>query len=338
MNDTRPRRRPSQSPTPVRRSSPQRRRRRRRQNRQFQLFLLFHQIILVLIALGIGYFLGLSAGKAAAPDPLPDPTTGAVVQEPEPSQFLEPELSPGPADTVAPVLRGVNKLSLFTGSSISYTDGILVTDDTDPAPRLTVDSSQVDLTTPGTYPVFYTAADAAGNTATAETTVTVAAAPDTWVEESVILETADKLLGKILTDGMTKTEQVNAIYDWIESHCYYIANFDKTDYKQAAYLMMTQNRGDCYGFYAVSRLLFERLELPTLTVTRLPNEVRTTNHWWNMVTLDDGETWYHFDATPHLTYPTRTCLITDADLEAFNELMPNYYYFDHDNFPKTPEA
>ena len=100
--------------------------------------------------------------------------------------------------------------------------------------------------------------------------------------------------------------------------------------------MMTTNRGDCYGFYAVSRLFFDRLGLPNLTVTRTPNEIRTSNHWWNMVSLDGGETWYHFDSTPHMTYPTRTCLVTDTFLNEFNLLMPNYYYFNHDGFPETP--
>ena len=124
----------------------------------------------------------------------------------------------------------------------------------------------------------------------------------------------------------------------MEGHCYYIAEFDKSDYMQAAYLMMTTNRGDCYGFYALSRLLFDRLGLPNLTVTRLPNEVRTSRHWWNMVSLDGGESWYHFDSTPHMTHPTRTCLVTDADLEAFNQLMPNYYYYDQAGYPRTPVA
>ena len=244
-----------------------------------------------------------------------------------------PEL---PGDTTPPQILGVNKLSVFIGSTIAYRSGILVTDDLDPAPKLTVDTFQVNLSAPGTYPVFYTATDSAGNTTTAQTTVTVSEAPDTYVDEALINETADKLLAKIITEGMTPTEQVNAVYDWIWSHCYYIAHFDKSDYMQAAYLMMTDFRGDCYGFYAVSRLLFERMGLPNLTVTRLPNEVRTSNHWWNMVSLDNGETWYHFDSTPHLTHPTRTCLVTDTFLNEFNLLMPNYYYFDHEAFPETP--
>ena len=34
---------------------------------------------------------------------------------------------------------------------------------------------------------------------------------------------------------------------------------------------------------------------------------------------------------------TRTCLVTDADLEAFNQLIPNYYYYDQAGYPRTPD-
>lgn len=325
MNESFPTGRPDSRA--AQRRSRERRRRNRKRNRQFQRFLLIHQLILVLAAGSIGYLLGTGAPRSEA-----TPTDPGTVQSSEPAP------STGPADTTAPQILGVNRLSVFLGGTVAYRSGVLVTDDRDPNPQLTVDSSQVDLSTPGSYPVVYTAADSAGNTTTVATILTVSQAPETYVEEAVIRDTADALLGEILTEDMTPTQKVEAIYDWIEGHCIYIAEFDKTDYMQAAYLMLTENRGDCYGFYAVSRLLFERLGLPNLTVTRLPNEERPTNHWWNMVSLDGGESWYHFDATPHLTYPTRTCLITDADLEAFNELMPGYYFYDKASFPRTPAA
>ena len=308
-------------------------RRRQQQNRRFRRFLLCHQIILVLICLTIGYFLGLRAGKNAAtvpevPTDPPAATNGAVSED-----ILTPQ---EPGDTTAPTILGVNKLSVFVGSTVAYRSGILVTDDVDPNPKLTIDSSFVNLSAPGTYQLVYSATDSAGNTSKVQTTVTVVEAPESYVDEDLIKDTADQLLATILTEGQTPEQQVNAIYDWMEGHCYYIAEFDKSDYMQAAYLMMTTNRGDCYGFYALSRLLFDRLGLPNLTVTRLPNEVRTSRHWWNMVSLDGGESWYHFDSTPHMTYPTRTCLVTDTFLNEFNLLMPNYYYFDHDSFPDTP--
>ena len=309
-------------------------RRRQQQNRRFRRFLLCHQIILVLICLAIGYFLGLRAGKNAATIPEVPTDPPAATNDAVSEDILTPQ---EPGDTTAPTILGVNKLSVFVGSTVAYRSGILVTDDVDPTPKLTIDSSFVNLSAPGTYQLVYHAADSAGNTSKVQTTVTVVEAPESYVDEALIKDTADQLLATILTEGQTPEQQVNAIYDWMEGHCYYIAEFDKSDYMQAAYLMMTTNRGDCYGFYALSRLLFDRLGLPNLTVTRLPNEVRTSRHWWNMVSLDGGESWYHFDSTPHMTHPTRTCLVTDADLEAFNQLIPNYYYYDQAGYPRTPD-
>lgn len=331
MSDSRTAGRPAQYRTEQqrRRAIAEKKRRRKRARIYFRI----KQTILILAALAIGYSFGLRAGRKTA-EPVPTlPPAPAETQVQSADDQPQPY---GPSDTEAPQILGVNKLAVFMGSTVAYRSGILVSDDTDPAPKLTVDSSQVNLSAPGTYPVVYTATDSAGNATSVETTITVSEAPNTYVDEAVIKETADALLATIVTDGMTPEQQVNAVYDWIEGHCYYIAEFDKSDYMQAAYLMMTTNRGDCYGFYAVSRLFFERLGLPNLTVTRTPNEIRTTNHWWNMVSLDGGETWYHFDSTPHMTYPTRTCLVTDTFLNEFNLLMPNYYYFDHDGFPETP--
>ena len=331
MND------PRAAARPVRSCTDQQRRRaiaeKKRRRKKARMYARIRTAILVLLALAVGYALGHWAGRSAAVPAAALPPLPAETQ----LQATKPPYT-GPADTLPPQIMGVNRLAVFVGSTVSYRSGILVTDDLDPAPRLSVDSSRVDLTTPGTYPVVYTATDRAGNSASLETTITITQAPDSYVDEDTIKAKADAILGRILTEGMTPREQVEAVYDYIENHHYYIANFDKSDYMQAAYRMMTENRGDCYGYYALARLFFERMNLPNLTVTRMPNDTRTTNHWWNMVSLDGGESWYHFDSTPHLTYPTRTCLVTDAFLMEFNLLMPNYYYFDHDAVPATPDA
>lgn len=138
-------------------------------------------------------------------------------------------------------------------------------------PILTVDTSAVDLSQPGTYPVTYTATDCVGNTAVKETTITVKEAPKSLVEENMILAAADKLLEKFVTDGMTVREQVEAIYDYIDGRYYYVSTSDKSDWMQAAYKLIESQRGDCFNFYAMSRLLFERLDIPNLTVTRMEN-------------------------------------------------------------------
>ena len=59
------------------------------------------------------------------------------------------------------------------GDPISYRQGVTVTDNSGETPRLTIDSSQVDLSTPGAYSVSYTAVDSSGNKTTLTITVTV---------------------------------------------------------------------------------------------------------------------------------------------------------------------
>ena len=239
-------------------------------------------------------------------------------------------------DVTPPQIMGVTELSMYIGSTIAYRKSIIITDDTDPVPKLAVDSSKVDLSRPGTYPVIYTATDCVGNTTTRETSITVKETPKNYVEESVIWEAADKILAKILKDGMTTKEQVKAIYKYLDRNCSYVNTSDKSDWMQAAYKLIKTQRGDCFSFYAFSRLMFERLGIPNLTVRRIENPWRTGNHWWNMVSLDGGETWYHYDSTPHLAGMMETCLVTDTDLDRFNQSAKGYYYWDRDAYPATP--
>lgn len=240
-------------------------------------------------------------------------------------------------DEEAPVLLGVRPLSVFAGSTISYRSNVIITDNKDPAPVLTIDSSQVDLTAPGTYPVIYKATDAAGNEATMETTITVGEKPEDLVDTEIIYAEADKLIAQIITDDMTVRQQVKAIYVWVLNHCWYTDDTDKTDYLQTAYHMMTVGNGDCFGFYSVTRLLFERLNIPNLTVQRMENSYRRSTHYWSMVSVDGGETYYHFDSCPHPQPAYAMCLVTDATLEWFNTQNPYYYHYDKSLYPATPE-
>ena len=240
-------------------------------------------------------------------------------------------------DEQAPELLGVRPLSVFAGGTIAYRSNVIVTDDIDTAPTLTVDSSQVDLSTPGEYKVVYTATDGAGNSASMETTVTVGEKPSNYVEESVIYEAADERIAKIIRDDMTTKQKVQAVYKWVMGECWYDNNTDKTDWMQAAYRMLNEGCGDCFGYYAVSRLLFDRLGIPNLTVQRLGTAKRSTTHYWNMVSIDGGETYYHFDSCPHPKPYMDTCLFTDAELEWYNQRVVDYYLYDKSLYPATPE-
>ena len=240
-------------------------------------------------------------------------------------------------DITPPQIMGVTELSIYLGSTVAYRKGIIIADDTDPSPILTVDSSQVDLSRAGTYPVTYTATDCVGNTTVRETTITVTEAPKSYVEEAVILEAADAFLAKVITEEMTVREQIQAIYDYLDGRFYYVNTSDKNDWMQAAYKLLKTQRGDCFSFYSLSRLLFERLGIPNLTVQRLDNPWRSGSHWWSMVSVDGGETWYHYDSTPHMASLMETCLVTDADLERFNQSARGYYDWDREAYPATPK-
>ena len=239
-------------------------------------------------------------------------------------------------DTQPPEILGVSPRSLYVGSTIAYRSGIVLRDDYDEAPRLTVDSSAVDLSTPGTYPLIYKAVDEAGNEAVRETTVTVHQKRSWFVEESVIDAEADRIIARIIDEDMTAREQVETIYRWIQRSYGYSGSSDKTDWKQSAYDMIVTGKGDCYSFFALSKLLFERLGIPNIDVKRVRTEEHRGDHYWNMVSVDGGETWYYYDSTPFVTVPEEFCLVTDAYLDAFSAEHWNYYNRDRESLPGTP--
>ena len=242
------------------------------------------------------------------------------------------------ADTEAPVISGVKDFVIYEGDPISYRSGVTVTDDVDSAPELTVDSSMVDLSAAGTYIVTYVAADAAGNRNCAAATVSVLPKKDGYVDLDTIYAAADETLETIITSDMTTRQQVRAIYDWARSNLYYSGHSDRADWRQTAYTMLTQNGGDCYGYFAVTKLFFERLGIPNIDVTKVKNYNGDSEHFWSLVSVDGGESYYHFDATPRVGQTEDFCLITDAALDAYSKDHKNCHNRDKSLYPTTPEV
>ena len=241
-------------------------------------------------------------------------------------------------DNTAPTIQGVHDLSLYLGSAVSYRSGVVVTDDKDPAPKLEVDSSQVDLSNPGTYPLIYTARDMTGNETRLEVTVTVVEKPSTYTEEETINAKADELLKKIVTDGMTDEAKVKAIYAYVRSHYTYSGHSDKTDWMQGAYYMMTEGEGDCFNYFAVTKLLLERSNIPNIDVRKVRNHAEDSDHYWSLVSVDGGQTYYHLDTTPRVGDGDDFCLVTDAFLDAYSAANKNCHNRDKSLYPATPEA
>lgn len=240
-------------------------------------------------------------------------------------------------DTQGPRILGAGPLSLYQGSTVAYRRSVILEDDYDENPVLTVDSSQVNLLKPGVYPLIYRAVDEAGNETVLETTVTVKEKTEWWVEESVIFAAADDVLARILTPDMTVRQQVEAIYDWSRYRHHYNGFSDKTDRLQAAYSFIVTGEGDCFSYHSATTLLFDRLGIPYINVERAPGGPRDSRHYWSMVSVDGGKTYYHFDSTPINYVYERLCLVTDALLDEISRSRPGYYYRDKSRYPATPE-
>lgn len=231
-------------------------------------------------------------------------------------------------DTTPPTISGVRALTAYAGSRVSYKSGVTAADNDGSAIAVTVDSSSVKTTVPGVYAITYTATDASGNTASVKTTVTILE-----ITEADVRPYAEKILTQILSPSMTEREKARAIYDWMTANVSYVAYADKTYWLRAAYTGFTTGRGDCYVYYAMSRMLLDCAGIENLEICR-DNSAKP--HYWNLVNCGDG--WYHFDTCPHYkNYPLTSFMLTDREVREYSEnCVQDYYSFDASLYPATP--
>ena len=242
------------------------------------------------------------------------------------------------SDVTPPVIEGANDITAYVGEPVSFRSGVTVTDDTDENPQLSVDDTGVDLSRTGIYRATYIATDAAGNESKAEVTVTVREKSDSSVDTETVFKEADKLIAKIITDSMSKREQVEAIYNYARSKWSYSGHSDKSDWLAGAYTMLKKNTGDCYNYYAATKLLFERLGIDNIDVQKVRNYTGDSDHFWSLVSLDGGQTWYHFDSTPRKGTGDDFCLVTDAFIDAYSDSHKKSHNRDKSLYPATPQS
>ena len=238
-------------------------------------------------------------------------------------------------DQEPPEIEGVQDIEVYQGETVAYRTGITVTDNLDPLPELTVDSSQVDLTLPGVYEVVYTATDSTGNKTEIIANVTVLEKKETYVPLEQIYEEADRILSGIMEENMTDEEQVEAVYYYIRKNYGYINTSDKSDWRQAAYKMMENRSGDCFSYFSLFKLFMERLEIPNIDVVKVKNYQGDSSHYWSLVSVDGGETYYHVDVTPRNDL-TQFLLVTDAFLDQYSAKHYNCFNRDKSLYPATP--
>jgi len=232
------------------------------------------------------------------------------------------------ADTVAPVIEGVQDITVAAGESVSYKRGVTVTDDHDEKPELEVDNSQVNLNKEGEYTVTYTAIDNSGNETTVEAKVTVTKPQAEQATEEYINQLADERLAKIITDDMTDKEKARAIFRWVHDNIAYSDGSPKDNWVQGAYYGLVKFSGDCYVYAMTSKVLLTRAGIKNMDIKKIPARTR---HYWNLIDLGDG--WYHFDATRRKD-GTEFFYVSDEELMKYSKSHDNSHNYDPDEYPE----
>ena len=222
----------------------------------------------------------------------------------------------GTKDTKAPVITGLVKKNSATGNNdiyrVYYSDRknsynfrqfVTAKDDRDGTVKIKADTSKINWKKQGVYKLWFSATDHAGNTAKSWAKVRV------YVPGSAE-SAADQILRSITRSSWSDERKARAIYRYITGHCSYVQHSSHIQWRQAALKGLRYNSGDCYTYYAISRLLLTRAGIPNVMIKRYPTP-GGQRHFWNLTYIRGG--WYHFDTTPRQRRE-EFCLWTDAQL------------------------
>ena len=241
-------------------------------------------------------------------------------------------------DTAPPVFKTVPELSAYVGEAIAYRKGLVVEDNCGGEVDIQVDASSVDPTTPGDYEVRFTAADQSGNVSWAATTIHIY---ENQVTEEQLNARIDEVIARIITPGMDKEAQLRAVYRYVYDHIAYTSDSDKSDWIRAAYdALFVAGSGDCYNYFAAAIAFCRRLGIDYREIERTPGAAEGT-HFWIMVNIGTAEDprWYHFDCTHiNVVYTHSGCLLTDAQLRAFNHIRAGFYTYNAGAYPASEKT
>lgn len=226
-------------------------------------------------------------------------------------------------DIEPPVIEGQLDKIVYVGESVSFKNGVVVTDNVDTDIEIEVDSSQVDLDTPGEYYIAYKATDSMGNMDLAEGTITVI---EQVYSEEEVYALCDEILADIITDDMSDYDKAHAIYVWVQGNLGYSESSDRGDWLKGAYDGLKNRHGDCYNYFAVSKALLTRAGIKNGDIEIIPTATR--HHFWNVV--DCGEGWRHFDTTPRTDKSFKGFYLTDEELMEYSSQHYRSHNYDRE--------
>ncbi len=238
-------------------------------------------------------------------------------------------------DTVPPTFATVPELSAYVGEAIAYRKGLVVRDNCGGAIDVQVDASSVNPNVPGDYEVRFRATDAAGNASVAATVIHIY---ENQITEEQLNARIDGVIAQIVTPGMTKEDQLRAVYRYVYDHIAYIPDSDKSDWVRSAYDgLFVNGAGDCFNYFAAAKAFCRRLGIDYREIERTPGAAEGT-HFWLLVNIGTAEAprWYHFDCTHLRVVLTHSsCLLTDAQVRAFSQYRVGFYVYDASKYPAS---
>lgn len=234
-------------------------------------------------------------------------------------------------DSTPPVIKGALDIEAYIGDSITYRNGIIITDDYDENPTLTIDTSGVNVDEEGTYEVVYTATDFSGNETSVTVNLTMSEKPEGYIEPEVVYEEARKILDEITEPGMTDEEVALQIVWWCRYNISFNLRTNSDSWTEAAYNAYIYRSGNCYSTVYAVKVLLDVAGIENMIIERYPYE--TATHFWNYVCLN-GQ-WYHCDATWRQGYDSYFFMYTTEELLDFWQGGWNGFQFAQEKYPES---
>lgn len=240
-------------------------------------------------------------------------------------------------DTEPPVINGAKDMHIWLGQTVAYKKNVSVSDNSGAYVNLAIDSSAVNINEEGVYPVVYTATDGSGNVNTVSINLTV---KEKVYSQEMAYELADDVLRNIfgmnpeeIPASVSKYDTVKKIYDYIRGNIYYVDMSNKEGWIKAACDGLESRRGDCYTYASVAKVLLTRAGIKNMDIWRIPEGDQL--HYWNLVDIEDGHGWYHYDTTPRTDHPY-IFLWDDATITAYSDRNYKCHNYDRNLFPYIP--
>lgn len=145
-------------------------------------------------------------------------------------------------------------------------------------------------------------------------------------KSSPAYEIAEDIMADLWRDNDVDTAY--EIFYWVHTNISYQTMTSYESFEEAAYGGFTRRSGDCYVYFACSKMLLDIAGIPNLMVERYP--VETNSHFWNLVQIDG--LWYHCDATVFRDHPDMYFLCTDYEID------DGHHSFDASLYPERAES